>query len=77
MSLEGASKGSEEAVSRALVLPSDIALHFTPSVSLLTETRPYTDTTCDSRPSTHHLLLAKFLCQFSKSSFHSTIYFSQ
>lgn len=29
MSLEGASKGSEEAVSRALVLPSDIALHFT------------------------------------------------
>lgn len=28
MSLEGASKGSEEAVSRALVLPSDIALPF-------------------------------------------------
>lgn len=58
ISLEAGSEGSGEAVSRALVLPSNIALHIIKC--------DFTDTTRDLRLSAHHLLLATFLAKNRK-----------
>lgn len=73
MSLEEASEDSEEAVPRALVLASNIALHSSIGLSVDWNIH-FANTIWDVRLSADHLWLAMSPCRVSKASFHSTTY---